>query len=118
VWFGVLAVFGECVLLGCDRPAPGAFANGVKFGILAIGLPLSFTHGGLFYSLLVLALAECGRWLTLSRALVREKLYFLGDDIGLTALLAGTAIATKLVIGTTGFMPGFEEWWALGSSIR
>jgi O-antigen/teichoic acid export membrane protein len=118
VWFGVLAIFAEAVLLGCDRPAPGAFANAGKFAILAVGLPLAFALGGLFGGLLVLALAECGRWLLLGRALVREKLGFLGDDLALTALLIGSAGLGKLALGAIGIVPDFTEWWMLGSDLH
>jgi O-antigen/teichoic acid export membrane protein len=117
-WFGVLAIFSEAVLLGCDRPAPGATANGAKFGILAIGLPLAFSFGGIFAGLLVLALAECGRWLLLGRALVREKLAFVGDDLALTALLVGSAGLTKLALGAVGIIPDLAEWWALGGGLH
>lgn len=117
VWFGTLAAFSESVLLGCDRPAPIALANGAKFAILAAGLPLAFPYGGLLLSLLVLALAECGRWLVLGRALVREKLAFFGDDLALTLLLIGTAALTKLALGELGIFLDFTEWWALGSEV-
>lgn len=118
VWFGVLATFAEAMLLGCDRPAPGALANGGKFAVLAAGLPLAFALSGFLAALLVLALAECVRWLLLGRALIREKLAFFGDDLLLTALLIVTAALVKLVLGSVGAIPDFLEWWALGISMH
>lgn len=117
VWFGVLATFAESVLLGCDRPAPAAFGNAVKFGILAAGLPLAFSYSGLFSGLLILALAECGRWLTLVHALVREKLAFFVDDLVLSALLIATAVLTKLGLSSAGLVLSYSEWWALGREL-
>ena len=117
-WFGVLAIFAEALLLGCDRPAPGAFANGGKFTVLAVGLPLAFMFSGLFGALLVLALAELARWLVLGRALLREKLAFFADDLALTALVVSSAAVVKLTLGALGVVPDFAEWWAMGAGIH
>ena len=117
-WFGVLAIFGEALLLGCDRPAPGAFANGGKFVTLAVGLPLALTSAGMFGGLLVLALAEVVRWLILSRALLKEKMAFFGDDVVLTVLLVIVAVVVKLALSAIGVVPDFADWWAMGAGIH
>lgn len=117
-WFAVLAVFAESVLLGCDRPAPGAYANAGKFMVLAIGLPLALTQGSLFAGLLILALAELVRWVILGRALLREKMAFFIDDLALTAIMLVTALLTKLVFGASGLLPGIAEWWGMGAGIH
>ena len=117
-WFAVLANFSESMLLGCDRPAPGAFANATKFAILASGLPLSLAWFGLAGSLLVLALAECCRWLVLSRALVRERLAFFFSDLTLTVLFLGGGVILKLALSAAGLVPDFDQWWALGRDLH
>ncbi len=117
-WFGILAIFAEALLLGCDRPAPGAFANGGKFAVLAVGLPLALTSTGLLGGLFVLALAELVRWLILGRALVREKMAFFGDDLALTAAMIATAILAKFTLSAVGLVPGFAEWWAMGVGVH
>ena len=117
-WFGVLAIFAEALLLGCDRPAPGAFANGGKFAVLGVGLPLAFASAGVFGALLVLALAEFTRWLLLSRALLRERMAFFGDDLALTAIVIATAGLAKLALGAAGMVPSLAEWWAMGNGIH
>jgi len=117
-WFGVLAIFAEALLLGCDRPAPGAFANAGKFAVLATGLPLALAFGSLFAGLLILAVAEFTRWLVLSRALVREKLAFVGDDLALTAMMLATAFFVKLALGAVGLVPDLAAWWAMGAGIH
>jgi O-antigen/teichoic acid export membrane protein len=117
-WFGILAVFAEALLLGCDRPAPGAFANAGKFVVLAIGLPLALASYGVFGGLLVLALAELARWLILGRALLREKMAFFGDDLALTAIMITTAFLTKVALSAIGVVPGLAEWWAMGLDVH
>lgn len=117
-WFGILAVFAEAVLLGCDHPAPGAFANAGKFAVLVVGLPLALAAGSLFGGLLVLGLAEIARWLILSRALSREQLMFLADDLMLTAIMIASAVLAKLALGAVGLIPDLVTWWALGNAVR
>jgi O-antigen/teichoic acid export membrane protein len=117
-WFGILAIFAEALLLGCDRPAPGAFANAGKFTVLAVGLPVSLAMFGLLGGLMVLALAEFARWAILSRALLRERLAFIGDDLALTAIVFITATVTKLALGAVGVVPDPAEWWALGLGVH
>lgn len=117
-WFGVLAIFAESLLLGCDRPAPGAYANAGKFVVLAAGLPLALSYSGMLGGLLVLALAEVVRWLILGRALIKEKMGFFGDDLALTAAMIATALLVKLVLGALGVVPDLAEWWAMGLGIH
>jgi hypothetical protein len=105
------------MLLGCDRPAQVAAGNAVKFAVLAAGLPLALGLGGLFAGLIAIGLAEAARWLALTRALVREKLAYLGHDFALTGLLLITAASTKLLLGEFGAVPNFKEWWALGGGL-
>jgi O-antigen/teichoic acid export membrane protein len=118
VWFGVLGTFAEAILLGCDRPAPGALANLAKFAVLLVALPLALAWVGIPGALLALALAECARWVILGQALARDKLAFFGDDVALTALLIGTAIVTKFVLGFLGVVPTLAEWWSMGSGLH
>lgn len=114
VWFKVLGTFAESMLMGCGRAAPGAAANTMKFAILLIGLPLAMAHWGVFAALLVLILAEIGRWLTLAPPLQKEGLASIWDDLSLTLLAAAGAVTFKFVLGWLGIVPTIDAWWALG----
>lgn len=118
VWFRVLASFADAMLMGCGRPGPGAFANGAKFAIMLIGLPLAMSQANLFAALLVLVLAEVGRWAVLSPVLQREGLATIADDLGLTALVVGSTLAFKWLGGALGLVPTIAEWWALGQTLH
>ena len=113
VWFAILAIFAEATLIGLDRPQASAIGNGVKFVVLALGLPLAVWQSGLFAALLVLALSEVARLIYLSLALRRENLSAIRDDIALTLLMFGGAVALKILLGSTGVVPDLGEWWAL-----
>lgn len=118
VWFAVLAIFAESTLLGIDRPAPAAAGNAVKLAILLGGLPLALGLGDLYVALLVLALAEVGRWLTLSYAARRDRLAFVGEEALFTAALFAAGVALKVSLGWLGVVPTLAEWWALGVGIH
>lgn len=113
VWFAILAIFAESTLIGLDRPQASATGNSVKFAVMAAGLPLAIWQSGLFAALLVLALAEIARWISLSLALRRENLSAIRDDIALTMLVAGGAVGLKILLGSVGLVPDLAEWWAL-----
>lgn len=118
VWFRVLGSFGDAMLMGTGRPAPGAFANGAKFVTMVIGLPLAFEHASLFVALLVLIVAEAARWIFVVPILQREKLMTIGDDLVLTVLVIVTALVAKCAFGWVGLVPTIAQWWELGASIR
>jgi O-antigen/teichoic acid export membrane protein len=118
VWFRVLGSFSDAMLLGCGRPGPGAFANGAKFAILLVGLPLAVSQANLFTALLVLILAEAGRWAVLAPALQRERLATIADDLSLTALVVVGAIVLKEGAGAAGLALTISEWWALGQGLH
>lgn len=118
VWFRVLGSFGDAMLMGSGRPAPGAFANCAKFATLIIGLPLAFGYGSLFTALLVIIGAEAVRWIFVVPIVQKEKLATIGDDLLLTVLLLVAAVVSKLALGWVGLVPTITEWWALGASIR
>ncbi|QYU70292.1 oligosaccharide flippase family protein [Leptolyngbya sp. 15MV] len=118
VWFRVLGSFADAMLMGCSRPAPGAFANSAKFIALVVGLPLAIAQANLFVALLVLVLAEVARWAVLAPVLQRERLATILDDVLLTLLAAGGAVLAKLALGWTGLVPTVGEWWEMGRPLH
>jgi O-antigen/teichoic acid export membrane protein len=118
VWFRLLGSFADAMLMGRGRPAPGAFANGAKFAFMLIGLPLAMGQGNLFAALLVLVLAEIGRWAVVAPVLQRDGLATVADDLGLTALMLGSAIVLKLLAGAVGLVPSVAQWWSMGQALH
>ena len=118
VWFRVLGAFADSMLMGCGRPTPGAVANGMKFAVLALGLPLAMAYADIFAALLVLILAEIARWIVLAPILQGERLARVTDDLALTLLAAVAAIGFKLALGAAGLVPTLDQWWALGAPLR
>jgi O-antigen/teichoic acid export membrane protein len=118
VWFSVLASFGESALLGLDRPKAGAFGNVAKFSVLIVGLPFFVPQYGIFAGLIVLVVAEIGRWLAITIALRSERMGSLGDDMSMTLAIAAGAFMLKLLLGYIGLVPTFQQWWALGNSVH
>lgn len=112
-WFSVLSAFGDSMLMGCGRPAPGAYANVLKFLTMLVGLWLAVQHASMLEALLVLMLAEIVRWIVLLPASVGEKFMKPTDDLQLTVLMLAIALATKLALGSLGLVPTLAQWWAM-----
>ena len=113
VWFGILSAFADAMLMGCGRPAPGALANGAKFLVLLIGLPLAITRGDFLIALLTLIVAELARWAALAPPSRKEGFSRIRDDVQLTALMIVTAVGSKALLGWIGVVPTIGQWWAM-----
>lgn len=113
VWFGILSSFADAMLMGCGRPAPGALANGAKVLTLLVGLPLAMAQGSILLALGVLIAGDAARWIALAPAAHSERVTKVRDDLLLTAIMAGTALAAKAAAGAIGLAPTLAEWWAM-----
>ena len=65
-----------------------------------------------------LVAAEAMRWIALSPAAHRERVAKLRDDLFLTAIMSGTALAAKASAGAVGLVPTLAEWWAMRGLIH
>lgn len=113
MWFGILSTFADSMLMGCGRPAPGAWANGAKFAVMLVGLPHAIARGDLIEALAVLIAAEVARWLCLVPASRAERFASARDDVFLTALMLAVAVGAKVLLGFAGLVPSPAEWWAM-----
>ena len=113
MWFGILSTFADSMLMGCGRPAPGAWANGFKFAVMLVGLPHAIARGDMIEALAVLIAAEVVRWLYLVPASRAERFASARDDIFLTALMLFVAVGAKVLLGLAGIVPSPAEWWAM-----
>lgn len=118
VWFGVLSTFGDSILMGCGRPAPGAFANMTKFIVLLVGLPISVAHGSMLGGLFTLLAAELVRWGSLAPIVQKQRFASIGDDLKLTGLVALVAVSAKVIFGWLGLVPSPMEWWAMSTLVH
>jgi O-antigen/teichoic acid export membrane protein len=115
VWFGTLSAFADAMMMGAGKPAAGAWANGVKFLVMAAGLPLALARGDFFAALLVLVAAEGARWAVLVPPSRREGLTKVTDDVLLTVLMVASALGLKSALGAVDLVPSISEWWAMRS---
>jgi O-antigen/teichoic acid export membrane protein len=101
-WFSILANVNEATLMGLGKPVYSAASNGLKFAFLLIGLPLSANAYGLIGGVMVVALADLGRYAPMLVGQRRERFSFGLQDL----LLTGVVFAVF----------GLLEWlrWAAG----
>lgn len=114
MWFSVLATTGESVLLGAGRPAHTAYSNMAKLIWLVVAMPLAMARWGVFGALVVIAVADAVRYLSLSVSQVQEKLSFVRVDILLTLLLVALAVGFRLLWAAVGLVETPMSWWEHG----
>jgi O-antigen/teichoic acid export membrane protein len=83
-WFSILATLNESMLLGVGKPSYGAVSNGLKFGFLLIGLPISVEAMGVPGGILIIALSDLCRYVPIIIGQVRERLSFGMQDLLIT----------------------------------
>jgi O-antigen/teichoic acid export membrane protein len=101
-WFSILANINEATLLGLGKASYTAIANGSKFAVLIIGLPLGIKLYGLVGAIMVVVLAELFRYVPMLAGMRTERFAFSRQDFFIT-------------VGAFSLM-GFLSWlrWALG----
>lgn len=85
VWFAVLVYTTNPALLGIGKPVYSAYSNVVRFGAIAIGIPLGYQVAGILGAVLMVALSDIPPFIALTLGLQREKMSFLRQDIWATA---------------------------------
>jgi O-antigen/teichoic acid export membrane protein len=89
VWFSVLGSLNESILLGFGRPQYSAFSNVVKFGWLAIGLPVGYSTYGFFGVIVVVAASDFFRYLPIFVGQVRARFSFGVQDLMTSLVMFG-----------------------------
>jgi O-antigen/teichoic acid export membrane protein len=105
-WVSTLCSVNESALLGLGRPSYGAFANSLKFGYLAVALPLVFAAYGSRGSVLVIAASDIFRYVPIALGQRREHFSFGYQDL----------IATLFMLGSMGLLEWLRWTWGLGTS--
>jgi hypothetical protein len=78
------------MLLGLKQPLYGASANGLKFGWLMIGLPVSYALFGILGLVLAVAFSDLSRYIPILIGQRRLNVSFIRQDVGATLALLGT----------------------------
>jgi O-antigen/teichoic acid export membrane protein len=107
LWFHMLSMTNESILLGIKKPIWQTSANAAKVAALAIGLPLGVAKGGLTGVLIGAMIAEVLRYAVLLIGQRRHGLSFLRQDV--TATMA--AVAMTLALGGVLQWVGVDHRW-------
>ena len=104
-WISVLCSLNESTLLGIGRPRFGAIGYGLKFCFLLVSLPLSFNSFGTLGGIVVIAVSDVFRYVSLVIGQLQERIAFFKQDLTTTILMLGFLL--------------FFEWlrWYLGLGI-
>ncbi|MEB3358501.1 MAG: oligosaccharide flippase family protein [Synechococcales bacterium] len=103
VWFAVLVYTTNPALMGIGKPIYSAYSNIVRFGAIAMGIPLGYQIAGILGAVLMVALSDIPPFLTLTLGLQREKMSFLRQDIWATAAFLACLAALLSLRYALGF---------------
>jgi len=109
-WFSILCSINESMLLGVGKPLYSALANGVKFGCLLIGLPLILMQYGLIGGIIVVAAAECFRYVSILIGQIRERLSFGLQDCLITLIVLAVMILVEWIRRELGLGTPFDDF--------
>ena len=108
-WFSILASLNESVLLGLGKPSYGAISNGLKFGFLLIGLPLSVGAAGVVGGVIVIALSDLCRYIPIIIGQIRERLSFGMQDLLITLAMFSLICLLEWLRWSCGFGTSFDS---------
>jgi O-antigen/teichoic acid export membrane protein len=102
VWFSILCMLGESLLLGTGRSSPGAVANAGKLTWIVVGLSLAVPPYGIAGAVCVIAAADLIRYLPLMRSQRSAGLSFFRQDAAATLLLFGLVLVWRSLAWVAG----------------
>jgi O-antigen/teichoic acid export membrane protein len=117
-WFALLAAFADAIMMGIGRPSDVAFANGVKFGFVAVIVPVVIGPFGMLGAVCVFAVAEAIRYIVLVSRKRSQGLSFIWQDIFGTMLFLGLAVAIREVTFALGITGGIASWISQAGALR
>ena len=108
-WVSILCSLNESTLLGLGKPRYGAIGNSLKFGWLLIALPLSFNYYGVLGSIMVIAISDIFRYMSVIIGQVRERIVFGMQDLFATLLMFGLVGVFEYLRWILGFGTSFDS---------
>ena len=106
VWFGILTSTNDSILMGLAKPAYPALSNAAKLLTYVVGMPLAFHFYGLLAAVVVIAAGELVKYAALWMLSHKEHLRFGRDDLWLTLIFLGSALAIREIVYLLGWTGG------------
>jgi O-antigen/teichoic acid export membrane protein len=105
-WVSILCSINESTLLGLGKPSYGAIANSLKFGYLALALPLLLSAYGSRGAVIVVAVSDIFRYIPIALGQRRERFSFIVQDL----------IATVFMLAFIALGEWLRWIWGFGTS--
>lgn len=106
VWFNILTSTNDSILLGLGRAAYPALANTAKLVTYIVGVPLAFHWSGFTAAIAVISAGEFVKYVALWALSHKEHLRFGRDDLVLTLVFMGSAVAAQEIVSMIGWSAG------------
>jgi O-antigen/teichoic acid export membrane protein len=106
VWFGILTLTNDSILMGLARPAYPAISNSAKLLSYVIGVPIAFHYFGFTAAIAVISAGEVVKYVALWALSHKEHLHFGRDDLVLTAVFGVSAVGAREIVHWLGWTAG------------
>ena len=108
-WISMVSYINEGTLIGFGRPLYGAYAWGLKFAVLLIGLPLAFIEYGIVGAIIFVVVSEIFRYVPLLIGQTRERFSFVGQDLATTLLMLALVLFWGWLRSALGLGTSFDS---------
>jgi O-antigen/teichoic acid export membrane protein len=106
VWFGILTLTNDSILMGLARPAYPAISNSAKLLSYVIGVPIAFHYFGFTAAIAVISAGEVVKYVALWALSHKEHLHFGRDDLVLTVVFGFCAVGARELVHWLGWTAG------------
>lgn len=103
VWFSVLFYTISPALIAIGKPLYSAQSNLAGFTMIAIGLPLAFSHFGIVGAIIVIALSDMPLYVVNLYGLARENFSSFIQDVQMSVFFIGLLTLFLLIRNYLGF---------------
>jgi O-antigen/teichoic acid export membrane protein len=110
-WFSMLAMTNESTLLGLGAPSYTAVANGVRFLLLVVGIPLSLKFVGFRAAVVTLVLVEVCRYAPIYIGQRRQRFSFAAQDAAITFAMFAMIALWEALRWACGFGTSFDTFF-------
>jgi O-antigen/teichoic acid export membrane protein len=109
VWFSILTLTNDAILMGLSRPAYPALSNAAKLITYVVGVPIAFYFQDFRAAVAVITVGEIVKYIVLWLLSHREHLRFGRDDLVLSLAFAGTTIGVAELAQLVGLGGGITS---------
>ena len=108
LWFTILSTVNEWTLIGIGRPIYSTLSNGLKLAWILVALPIATIHYGVLGAVVVVAVSDLFRYISILTGQIRFHLSFAMQDTLSTLVLFALIVLLECVRLAFGLGTSFD----------